>query len=978
MHRTDRPTAQAPGGKRVRKLVTRRRAVVSVLSMMFLILFGSLVGAMAVASQGNIKAAATHVHVMRAMGAAETGLAIAEQRLMEAASRFVVSHSKMDAAAVTALWTGNLSSLDGDKEILPPPSGHAEVSPPSGIAEAVALIHAADQNIYAHDSLTTPVVTAAPAGTNTAIFKADGWVVTPCVSLATVAAQQNREAGFQIVYAPLANGTDIRAIVYGYDFAYRRNGQPLKRVITKDFSLTKRVAHAVISPNRIMVGKNVHIVGDLGARYSQLAFTNGTPLIVRSDFLGFDADLDQKINDFYDGVEQYDVDGDNRLRIDHPVEKQGIPGGGPSSYGGPTSNSPFADATKDGFLDELDIFINHYDANGDGKVALHDDLRAGGPYETSLSAEFVDSNGDHIDRDLSILLDSVYPDRNRNGRFGFQDLNNNGVWDPATEPHNDYDAALDVVFDQELGYRDGVIDRMDRHAKVQGSLAFVVSAADWAAQHGDWNESIRGAIRPDFGEPPVLFARSDADLPPIDRSRFASAENEFRAAADGPDFWQQVADQLGVSTGDLATYVESNPRGSGVPRYERVDPDLDFDGLPDNFATAYYERMPFNSPAFSDWYYRPVFEGMRFRDVVIPRGLNALFVDCEFIGVTYIQSATDNQHPLWTLYGKMVFDASLGVPAPAFPRTVYGDDLGEDGSDAPPMLPATAIPPAQNILLAIDALDKGDVLASQVGTYTPADYALLLDPLVIDGMRVVDTKQHSNNMRFHDCLFVGSLVSDNPVAYTHVRNKLQFTGRSRFATEHPDDPTDALLNPEPGDRELIATSSLMLPNYSVDIGHFNSPADQNVQLRGAIIAGVLDVRGNASIEGALLLTFEPTPGAGPLVDATGNPVGNPAGFNATLGYFGPNDGDGEAIDPESLPDMPGSLPGKLAGWDTNGDGLADVSPFDAQPVGSTAVPFHGYGRIFVRFDPDMTLPNGIMLPLTAAAKPDTYREGNAQ
>ena len=978
MHTTDRPNDRRAHGHRVRKLVTRRRAVVSVLSMMFLILFGSLVGAMAVASQGNIKAASTHMHVMRAMGAAETGLAVAEQRLMEAASRFVISHSRMDAAAVTALWTGNLAALDGDKQVLPPPSGHAEVSPPTGIAEAVALIHAADQNIYAHDSLATPVVTAAPAGTDITVYKADGWVVTPCVSLATTAAQHDRGAGFQIVYAPLANGTDIRAIVYGYDFAYRRNGQPLKRIITKDFSLSKRVAHAVISPNRIMVGKNVHIVGDLGARYSQLAFTNGTPLIVRSDFLGIDPDLDDKLMDFYDGVEQYDVDGDNRLRIEHPVEKQGIPGGGPSTYGGPTTNSPFADVTKDGYLDELDIFINHYDANGDGKVALHDELRAGGPYETSLSAEFVDSSGNHIDRDLAILLDSVEPDRNRNGRFRFTDLNGDGIWNPATEAHDDYDAALDVVFDQELGYRDGVIDRMDRYSKIRGSLAFVVSAADWAAQHGDWTESIRGAIRPDFGEPPVLFARSDTDLPPINRSRFISAENEFRAAADGVEFWQQVADQLGVSTGNLATYVESNPRGTGVPRYERLDPDLNFDGLPDNFATAYYERMPFNSPAFSDWYYRPVFEGMRFRDVVIPRGLNALFINCEFIGVTYIQSETNNTHRLWTLYGKMEFDPALGAPAPAFARTVYGDDVGEDGADAPPMLPATAIPPAQNILLAVSAMDKGDVLNSQIASYDPAEYALLLDPLVINGLRVVDTKQHSNNIRFHDCLFVGSLVSDNPLEYTHVRNKLQFTGTSRFATEHPDDPTDALLNPEPADRALIATSSLMLPNYSVDIGHFNSPAAQNVQLRGAIIAGVLDVRGNANIEGALLLTFEPTPGSGPLVDATGNPIGNPAGFNCSLGYFGPDDGDGEAIDPETLPPMPGSVPGRLAGWDTNGDGLADVSPFDAQPAGSTAVPFHGYGRIFVRFDPDMTLPSGIMLPLTAVSNADSYREGTTQ
>src|SRR5690606_27116178 len=50
-----------------------RRGVASVLAMMFLILFGSLVAAMAVASTGNIRTAASHLSVMRAQAAAETG-----------------------------------------------------------------------------------------------------------------------------------------------------------------------------------------------------------------------------------------------------------------------------------------------------------------------------------------------------------------------------------------------------------------------------------------------------------------------------------------------------------------------------------------------------------------------------------------------------------------------------------------------------------------------------------------------------------------------------------------------------------------------------------------------------------------------------------------------------------------------------------------------------------------------------------------
>src|SRR4249920_3618339 len=84
----------------------RRRGVVSVVSMMFLILFGSLAAAMAIMSKGNIITAATHQHVVRALGAAETGLGIAQQRMAEAAARFVVSRGSVDSTFGQKLWSG--------------------------------------------------------------------------------------------------------------------------------------------------------------------------------------------------------------------------------------------------------------------------------------------------------------------------------------------------------------------------------------------------------------------------------------------------------------------------------------------------------------------------------------------------------------------------------------------------------------------------------------------------------------------------------------------------------------------------------------------------------------------------------------------------------------------------------------------------------------------------------------------------------
>jgi len=210
--------------------------VVSVLAMMFLVLFGSLVAAMAIASQGNIKTASTHLHVMRASGAAETGLAEATERIANAASRFVVAESDIDENAVWALWTGNLAGLSGEVIVRDPPTGYNEASPPTGIAEAIALRHGADANVLNYGGILTPIVGPAPDGTDPAEYKLDAWVYTPVIALETISDPDGNPVGepaFQVTYAPLADGVHVRIIVLGIDFAYMRDGSPLKRVITR-------------------------------------------------------------------------------------------------------------------------------------------------------------------------------------------------------------------------------------------------------------------------------------------------------------------------------------------------------------------------------------------------------------------------------------------------------------------------------------------------------------------------------------------------------------------------------------------------------------------------------------------------------------------------------------------------------------------------------------------------------------------------
>ncbi|MCC6661672.1 MAG: hypothetical protein IT437_12390 [Phycisphaerales bacterium] len=962
-----------------------RRGVVAVVSMMFLILFGSLAAAMAIMSRSNIVTAATHQHVTRALGAAETGLAIAQRRLSEAVSRFPVSKGEIDANFGERIWTGAFLPSDGAVlPALPPTSFVNTLGDPDGVAEAVGQAHAQDTNIVVVQGVSQVTIGPAPAGTDPAVYDLDNWVRTPAVALTAQSGQTPANTAFQVDYAPLASGTDIRVIVTGYDFDYGQGGNPVTRRIMQDFRIVKRVDAAVVSPTRIMIGKNVMVEGDLGATYDKVTTQYGDPLVLRSDFFGIDATLDGWLTKLFNGLATYDVDQDNRLRIGHPVEKQGLPDiAGTGSPGGPE-----LDVTNDGYVDEFDLFMKRFDANADGKVVLSAALTAGTP-AAGVAAEFT------ADDDLGFLLDSAMPDRNKNGIYSFTDVDGDGRFSPATDRLDDTEPASlgslppelqtylhtspspDHVWkDQILGYRDGVIDERDPYAKVQGKLVFRTTSSAWTAGQGSYMSKLRGPIHPPTGEAPLKFGATGSELPDINSASFVNSETALKAAADGDGrtFDEQVASNLGISMAALATWTAaSNSASPDAPKYYPLSPDSDLDGRPDNWATATYEKTPYNSPNFSDWYYRPVYENMTFRNIQIPAGTNALFKKCTFVGVTYVRCTTDNTHVNWTLYGKMKMDTGSGRPGPDPERQVYGDAAGE--TSYPTMLPASACPPNQMILMATTPLDKGDIPANQVAFVI--GYNNLPDPLVVSGKRITDTKPLSNNCRFHDCLFVGSIVSDAPQSYTHVRNKLQFTGGTKFVEKHPTDPEDPALNPDPEDEGEIAKSSLMLPQYSVDLGSFNSPPTQNLALRGAIVAGVLDVRGNASINGVLMLTFAPTAGQAPLVDPLGNPVGNPSLFNATLGYFGPDDGDDESLDPATLPIINiAGTPTKIVGYDTDGDGLPDTKPTDPQPVGSTPVPFYGYGHINLRFDPGMVLPDGIVMPLQLDARPLTYREAS--
>jgi hypothetical protein len=193
----------------------------------------------------------------------------------------------------------------------------------------------------------------------------------------------------------------------------------------------------------------------------------------------------------------------------------------------------------------------------------------------------------------------------------------------------------------------------------------------------------------------------------------------------------------------------------------------------------------------------------------------------------------------------------------------------------------------------------------------------------VNGANVSDTKTLSNNLRFDGCTFQGMIASATPTSYTHARNKISFTGTTNFDIAAP--------NLSATQKALFAKSTLLTPQYSIDMGTFTDPTStsQSTKLDGTIVAGVLDIRGQATIDGTIITTFEPVAGQGPLAQG-----GNPANFNTTIGYFESTAGDAEA----------------------------------ELPTGG------GRGKIIIRYNPNRALPDGINGPIEVRMDNATYVE----
>jgi hypothetical protein len=728
----------------------QRRGVASVLAMMFLVIFSSLAAAMAVVAQSNLRTADSGVKLSRAMSSAETGMTFATKRLAEESARFVVEKGVIDEDFAEDLWLGTVDeSTDGVVEILQP-DGYT-TGP--GIIHAIRDAHLIDgHNITVSGGPSTPE-----------LDEEHGTLRVPAIALNA----EDNPPYFILTYELLDNVPYVRVTSVGVD-------ADVRRTLQMDFRIDKKIEFAILSPNRIMIGKNVLIEGPLGSRFGlvagELDSANGDPLIMRSDFYYLNPTLNAKLDTLYAQVVAHDVDGDARLRPDHPTENAGLSG-----------QPDLVDYDGDEYVDDFDLFLAQFDTNSDLKVD---------------GSEF-----DDVDDQMFRLLDRANADR-------------------------DYDGEL-TPSDTLLGYNDGYLDYRDMYAKVRGRMGFAVARSPWdTANEASYQTVVQGPVRSDIDIAPVTFEVTDAEMREITTSMFDVSQAWFTDKA----------------TGDLAAQS-----GSG--------------GTVTDPSDATWEQVPFGASGAYDHYKRKIYDGFTFTNVRIPKNTNALFKNCKFVGVTYVETETLCTDVNWNYAG-------------AVEKKV------------------NEVPPGSGTFITTYPL-KFPTITATLGPDT-----------------VADTRAESNNIRFDGCTFLGSLSGDKPAEYTHWRNKIQMTGSTRFYI----DPEDADLEAQPDattlknllltitddDRAEMEKSSILMPGWSIDVGNFNNQqaADPTltpkIKLKGTIIAGIMDIRGTAEVFGTLLMTFRPASGQGPLYYG-----GLPDAFNTTIGYFGPLDGDGEGIDPSS-------------------------------------------------------------------------------
>jgi hypothetical protein len=125
-----------------------------------------------------------------------------------------------------------------------------------------------------------------------------------------------------------------------------------------------------------------------------------------------------------------------------------------------------------------------------------------------------------------------------------------------------------------------------------------------------------------------------------------------------------------------------------------------------------------------------------------------------------------------------------------------------------------------------------------------------------------------NNVRFENCNFNGVIVTNVPQVFKWMDNCLYFTGTASF------------------NNTTGIESTILAPHFNVNLGNTNPQRSDNNVLTGAIVGGIVDVRGNAQIYGTIISMCDTTQWTSGYVTNIGATLGDGGSETTEVGDVG--------------------------------------------------------------------------------------------
>ena len=668
-----------------------RRGVTALIAMLFLILITTLTLAMFHVAAGNVQTSANFSDLTRAQQAAESGLRWTSYRFLSMPRPRELAGTITPAVAAD-VW----SRTDGLQDRL----------------EASLR--------QVRDAANSPV----------AVF-AEGPLVETRGRIPT----DYQGATFSVSVRQLGpeDGTDARFLRVTSTGFYRK----AVRSVSMDFEIEKRAKFAIVGKVPIQLGRNTVVEGPIG-----MTTVRYPPVLILSDFTHFHSGLKTKVEAFqaylkgsgsYDGkVVKNHAGFDARISVNNAVEYN------------LASAAGYRDVNGDAYIDEYDLFVAQFDADRDGAITR---------------SEFTNpSTGKLYEPNLFEAIDTLSPpqrneDKNGNGTLDFgEDANGDGVLN---------------VDEYRSGYNDDVIDNRDGYSKITGQVLLAAPASgfqSWINANNSGktiNDYMLGGIAPtETGQQTVKFGASGNDLLDLDPANFEQAAEAFRdKTGTGMGATVRMAGRIENTTlaaSDVqysvkypADYLRVMSVGGTTLKLHDVVAKATFDAANaaakaagKTLATAappgasLDERAPFGSTSWQATYRRPVFSGITFKNVRIPKGLNALFENCKFEGVTFVEMERNILGPTGSV--------------------TYNKDEAMTWSQK----------------MVSGSFSKDTVLTGS------NSYGF----------------QKGNNLRFHNSTFEGPIAGNYATAYSHFTNSWEFTGATMFNNKV--DQTATLVAPQ--------------------------------------------------------------------------------------------------------------------------------------------------------------------------------------